>query len=70
MNKIKSWKSKDSREFQKPLIISESDYSKRVIVFKSRKGFKKRKGQILSINNYSPDKKDIFIYIIIYTRLI
>ena len=69
MGKVEPWKSKDLGEFPEPLVISEPDYLRRVIVFKSREGLEKRKGQVLSVNNYSPDKKGIFTYIIIYTRL-
>ena len=69
MDKVESWKSKSLKGFQESLIISKPDYSKRVIIFKSREGLGKREGQVLSINNYSPDKKDISIYIIIHTWL-
>jgi len=44
MNKVKSWKSKSLRGFQESLIVSESNYLKRVIIFKFYKGFGKRKG--------------------------
>ena len=69
MGKVESWKSKGLREFPEPLVISEPDYSRRVIIFKSREGLGKRKGQVLSVNDYNPDEKGTFTYIIIHTRL-
>ena len=70
MNKVEFWKNKSLEEFQESLVISKSDYLRRVIIFKFYKGLGKRKSQVLNINNYNSNKKDIFIYIIIYIWLI